>query len=67
MNFVIYILLTSGLPIYQWSFSYKDMKACFVNFLVLQGFSMGCNIISDYGKDSLMFQNHFLIIIPYSS
>ena len=28
---------------------------------------MSCNIISKCGKDSLMFQNPFLIRIPYSS
>jgi len=28
---------------------------------------MSCNIISKCGKDSLMFQNHFFIRIPYPS
>jgi hypothetical protein len=49
------------------SFSYKDVGACFGNFLVPQGSLMSCNIISKCGKDSLMFQNPFLIRIPYSS
>jgi hypothetical protein len=39
----------------------------FWDFLVPQGSLMSCNIISKYGKDSLMFQNLFLIRIPYSS
>jgi hypothetical protein len=28
---------------------------------------MGCNVIFKCGKDSLMFQNSFLLRIPYSS
>ena len=48
------------------SFSYKDVGACFVNFLVPQGSLMSL-LISKCGKDSLMFQNPFLIRIPYSS
>jgi hypothetical protein len=32
MNFVIYFLLTCGLSIWQGSFSYKDVGACFGNF-----------------------------------
>jgi hypothetical protein len=36
MNFVIYFLLTCGLPIWQEFFSYKDVGACFGNFLVSQ-------------------------------
>jgi hypothetical protein len=67
MNFVIYFLLTYGLPIWQGSFSYKDVVACFGNLLVLQGSLMGCNIVSNSGKDSLMFQNPFLTRISYSS
>jgi hypothetical protein len=67
MNVVIYFLLTCELPIWQESFSYKDLGACFKNFLVPKGFLMSCNIISNCGKDSLMFQNFFLIRIPYSS
>ena len=35
--------------------------------LVPQGSIMRCNIISKCGKNSLMFQNPFLIKIPYSS
>jgi hypothetical protein len=48
-------------------FSYKDVAAGFENFLVPQGSLMSYNIIYKCGKDSLMFQNHFLISIPYSS
>jgi len=62
-NFVIYVLLNCGLPIWLRFFSYKDVAAGFVNFLVPQGSLMSCNIISKCGKDSLMFQNHFLIRI----
>jgi hypothetical protein len=67
MNFVIYFHLTCGLPIWVRFFSYKDVEAGYGNFLVPQGSLMSCNIISKYGKDSLMFQNPFLIRIPYSS
>jgi hypothetical protein len=48
-------------------FSYKDVAAGYGNFLVTQGSLMSCNIISKCGRDSLMFQNPFLIRIPYSS
>jgi hypothetical protein len=48
-------------------FSYKDVAAGFGNFLVPLGSLMSCNIISKCGKYSLMFQNPFLIRIPYSS
>ena len=54
------------ISIWQRFFSYKD-AACFGNFLVRQGSLMSSNIISKGGKDSLMFQNSFLIRIPYSS
>jgi len=67
INFVIYFLLTCGLPIWLGFFSYKDVAAGSGNFLVPQGSLMSCNIISKCGKDSLMFQNHFLIRISYSS
>jgi hypothetical protein len=67
MNFVIYFHLTCGLPIWLGFFSYKDVTAGFGNFLVPQGSLMSCNIISKCDKDSLMFQNPFLIRIPYSS
>jgi len=67
MNFVIYFHLTCGLPIWLGFFSYKDVAADFGNFLVPLGSLMSCSIISKYGKDSLMFQNPFLIRIPYSS
>jgi len=59
MNFAIYFLLTCGLPIWQGSFSYKDVAACFANLLVLQGSLMSYNIVSKCGKYSLMFQNLF--------
>jgi hypothetical protein len=36
MNFVIYFLLTCGLPIWRGLFSYKDVTACFGNLLALQ-------------------------------
>ena len=63
----ICFLLTCGLPIWLGFFSYKDVGACFGNFLVQQESLMSCNIISKCGTDSLMFQNPFLIRIPYSS
>ena len=66
-DFVIYFHLTCGLPVWLGFFSYKDVAAGFGNFLVPQGSLMSCNIISKCGKDSLMFQNNFLIRIPYSS
>ena len=66
-NYVIYFFFTSGLPIWQGSFSSKDVGACLGNFLVPQGSLMSCNIISKCGKDSLMFQNRFLIRISYPS
>jgi hypothetical protein len=67
MNFVIYFHLTRELSIWQESFFYKDVAAYFGNLLVLQGFLIGCNIVFKCGKDSLIFQNPFLTIIPYSS
>jgi hypothetical protein len=48
-------------------FSYKYVATSFGNFLVPQESLMSCNIISKCGKVSLMFQNPFLIRIPYSS
>ncbi|KAL3569554.1 hypothetical protein D5086_029444 [Populus alba] len=66
-DFVIYFHLTCGLPIWLGFFSYKDVAAGFGNFLVPQGSLMSCNIIYKCGGDSLMFQNPFLIRIPYSS
>jgi len=47
-NFVIYFLLTCGLPIWQGSFSYKDMTACFGNLLALQRSLMCSNIVSKW-------------------
>jgi hypothetical protein len=46
MNFVIYFLLTYGLPIWLGYFSYKDMITGFENFLVLQGYLIGNNIVA---------------------
>ena len=66
-NFVIYFHLTCGLPIWLGFFSYKDVAVGFGNFLVPQGSLMSCNIFYKCGGDSLMFQNPFLIRIPYSS
>ena len=66
-DFVIYFHLTCGLPIWLGFFSYKDVVAGFGNFLVPQGFLMSCNIIYKCDSDSLMFQNPFVIRIPYSS
>jgi hypothetical protein len=66
-NFVIYFLLTCGFLIWQKSFSYKDVAACFENFLILHRSLMDCNIIFKCGSDSLMFQNSFFTKIPYSS
>jgi hypothetical protein len=48
MNFVIYFLLTCELSIWQGSFFYKDMIACFGNLQTLQGSLMGCNIVSKW-------------------
>jgi hypothetical protein len=45
MNFVIYFLLTCGLPIWLGFFSLKDVAACFGNILILQGYLMGYNIV----------------------
>jgi hypothetical protein len=41
------------------------VAASFENFLVSQESLMSYNIISKCGKDSLMFQDLFLIRIPY--
>jgi len=45
MNFVIYFLLTCGLPIWLGFFFKKDVAACFGNILILQGSLIGCNIV----------------------
>jgi hypothetical protein len=58
-EFCYLLFLTCGLPIWQGSFSYKDVKAFFGNLLVLQWSLMGYNIIFKYDKNSLMFQNPF--------
>jgi len=66
MNFIIYFHLTCGLPIWLGFFSYKDVAAGYENFLVPQGSLMSCNIISKCSRDSLMFQNPFLIHPSYT-
>jgi hypothetical protein len=55
------------LLIWQGSFFWNDVTACFENFLVPQESLISWNIIFKSGNDSLMFQNPFLIRIPYSS
>jgi hypothetical protein len=44
MNFVIYFFLTCELPVWLGFFSYNDVAAGLVNFLVPQGSLMSCNI-----------------------
>jgi len=66
MNFVIYFLLTCGLPIWQGSFSYKDVTACFGNLLVLKRsliiFLQGFPIHPSYTrKEELVVFNDILI------
>ena len=53
--FFIMILFLQGCGCWFW------------DFIVPQGSLISCNIISKCGNDSLMFQKHFLIRIPYSS
>jgi hypothetical protein len=57
MNFVIYFILTCGFPIWQGFFSYRDMAVGFGNFLVLQGYLMGNNIVSMCDMDSILMWN----------
>ena len=64
---VVYFHSTCGLPIRLGFFSCKGLAAGFGNFLVPQGSLMSCNIIYKCGGGSLMFQNPFLMRIPYSS
>jgi hypothetical protein len=59
MNFVVYFLLTCGLPIWLGIFSYKDVTTGFGNFLVLQGYLMGNNIVSMCGMDSILMWNPY--------
>jgi hypothetical protein len=54
MNFDIYFLLTCGLPIWLGFFSYKDVAAGFENFLVLQRYLIGKNIVFMCGMDSIL-------------
>jgi hypothetical protein len=71
MNFVIYFLLTCGLPIWLRFFSYKDVAAAFENFLVLQGYLMGNNIVSMCVMDSILMWNPYgvwkQLFYPYYS
>jgi uncharacterized membrane protein required for colicin V production len=60
MNFVIYFL-TYGLSIWLGFFFYKDVATGFGNFLVLQEYLMGNNIVSMCGMDSILMWN------PYSA
>jgi len=59
MNFVIYFLLTCGLFIGLGFFSYKDMTTDFGNFLVLQWYLMGNNIVSMCDIDSILMWNSY--------
>jgi hypothetical protein len=59
-NFVIYFLLTCGLPICLGFFSKKDMAYCFGNLLAPQGSSMGCNIVSKSSRIQKCFKILFL-------
>ena len=52
MNFVIYFILTCGLPICLGFFFSKDVAAYFGNLLILQISLMDCNIVYKCGKDS---------------
>ena len=58
-NSVIYFLLTCGLPICLGFFSYKDVVASFGNFLVLQVYLMGNNIVFMCGMDSILMWNPY--------
>jgi len=58
MNFVIYFLLTCEL-IWLGFFSYKDVAAGFGNFLVLQGYLIGNNIVFMCGMDSILMWNPY--------
>jgi hypothetical protein len=59
MNFVICFLLTCGLPIWLGFFSYKDVATDFENFLVLQEYLMGNNIVFMCGMDSILMWNPY--------
>jgi len=71
MNFVIYFLLTCGLPIWLGFFSYKHVAAGFENFQVLQGYLMSNNIVSMCGMDSILIWNTYgvwkKLFYPYYS
>jgi hypothetical protein len=71
MNFVIYFILTCGLPIWLGFFSYKDVVVAFVNFLVLQEYLMGNNIVSMCGMASILRWNPYgvwkQLFYPYYS
>jgi len=59
MNFIICFLLTCELPIWLGFFSYKDVATGFGNFLVLQEYLMGNNIVSMCGMDSILMWNPY--------
>jgi len=59
MNFVIYFLLTCGLLIWLELFYYKDVAAGFGNFLILQGYLIGNNIVSMCDMDSILMWNPY--------
>ena len=51
--------LTCELSIWLEFFSYKDVTAGFRNFLILQGYLMGNNIVSMCGMDSILMWNPY--------
>jgi hypothetical protein len=59
MNFVICFLLTCGLPIWLGFFFYKDVATGFENFLVLQEYLMGKNIVFMCVMDSILMWNPY--------
>jgi hypothetical protein len=65
MNYVIYRLVDFLFG--KDPFPTRMRELVFGNFLVPQESLMTCNIISKSGNDLLMFQNCFLIRIPYPS
>jgi len=53
-EFYYFFLLTCGFPIWLGFFSYKDVTAGFGNFIVLQGYLMGNNIVFICDMDSIL-------------
>jgi hypothetical protein len=68
MNFFIYFLLTCELSIWLEFFSYKNMPDGFENFLVLQGYLMGNNIVSMCGRQHINVESLWCMetVILYS-